>query len=251
MKGGREKGEHAFVDGDFPGMLIDRTGNEVVVVSAVTDCVEHSNRRYRKGVTRGAWHNPLKIGVHASVCMRLNECRDDFSPKATHAGMLRRRPDMDSGKVSMSFQSRDSTFRTAQQLGELFGRIVTLRRSGKLDDAMKLLKDGAVVIFGPLWDTLGRRESSSASILLGSRERVSAYAMFIQHEAEIDELRGDVWKGRDGFRRALELHLEAARLGSDVDAVTRSAIRSLKPRVDLDRLAKMYRIQLDRIVGPT
>ncbi len=151
----------------------------------------------------------------------------------------------------MSFQSRDSTFRTTQQLGELFGRIVTLRRSGKLDDASKILKDGAVVIFGPLWDTLGRRDSSSAAILLGSRERVSAYAMFIQHEAEISELRGDVWKGRDGFRRALELHLEAARLGSEIDAVTRSAIRSLKPRVDLDRLSKMYRIQLDRIAGPT
>ncbi len=151
----------------------------------------------------------------------------------------------------MSFQSRDSTFRTTQQLGELFGRIVGLRRTGRLDEASKMLKDGAVVIFGPLWDTLGRRESSSAAILLGSRERVSAYAMFIQHEAEIDELRGNVWKGRDGFRRALELHLEAGRLGSEIDAVTRSAIRTLKPRVDLDRLSKIYRIQLERIVGPT
>lgn len=151
----------------------------------------------------------------------------------------------------MSFQSRESTFRTTQQLGELFGRIVSLRRAGRLDEASKMLKDGAVVIFGPLWDTLGRRESSSAAILLGSRERVSAYAMFVQHEAEIDELRGDVWKGRDGFRHALELHLEASRLGSDVDTVTRSAIRMLKPRVDLDRLSKLYRIQLERIVGPT
>jgi hypothetical protein len=86
---------------------------------------------------------------------------------------------------------------------------------------------------------------------LGSRERVSAYAMFVQHEAEIDELRGDVRKGRDGFRRALELHLEASRLGPEIDTVTRSAIRTLKPRVDLDRLSKGYRTQLERIVGPT
>jgi hypothetical protein len=151
----------------------------------------------------------------------------------------------------MSIQSRDSTFRTAQQLGELFGRIVSLRRSGKLDEASKLLKDGAVVVFGPLWDSLGRRESYSAAILLGSREKVSAYAMFTQHEAEIDELRSDVWKARDGFRRALELHLEAARLSSELDAVTRAAIRTLKPRVDLDRLSKVYRGQLEKIVGPT
>lgn len=152
---------------------------------------------------------------------------------------------------SMSFLSRDATFRTTQQLGELFARIVGLRRSGKLDDAAKMLQDTGVIIFGPLWDTLGRRDSASAAILLGVRERVSAYAMFIQHQAEIDELRGDVWKGRDGFRRALELHLEAARLGSEVDAVTRSAIRALRPRVDLDRMSKIYRIQLERIVGPT
>lgn len=151
----------------------------------------------------------------------------------------------------MSIQPRDSTFRTTQQLGELFGRIVSLRRSGKLDEASKMLMDGAVVLFGPLWDSLSRRDSSSASILLGSREKVSAYAMFIQHEAEIDELRSNVWKARDGFRRALELHLEAARLGSEIDAVTRAAIRTLKPRVDLDRLSKMYRVQLERIVGPT
>lgn len=151
----------------------------------------------------------------------------------------------------MSFQSRDSTFRTMQQLGELFGRIVGLRRAGKLDEATKLLRDGAIVLFGPMWDSLGRRESSGAAILLGTREKVSAYAMFIQHQAEIDELRSDVWKARDGFRRALELHLEATRLGADVDAATRSAIRMLKPRVDLDRLTKIHRAQLERIVGPT
>jgi hypothetical protein len=151
----------------------------------------------------------------------------------------------------MSFQSRDSTFRTTQQLGELFGRVVSLRRTGKLDDASKLLKDSAVVLFGPLWDSVGRREASGAAILLGTRERVSAYAMFVQHQAEIDELRSDVWKARDGFRRALELHLEALRLGTDIDAVSRAAIRTLKPRVDLDRLSKTYRAQLERIVGPT
>lgn len=156
-----------------------------------------------------------------------------------------------SGQASMSFQSRDSTFRTTQQLGELFGRVVGLRRTGKLDDAAKMLLDGAVVLFGPLWDSLSRRDSSSAAILLGSRERISAYAMFVQHEAEIEELRGHVRKARDGFLRALEVHLEAARLGSEIDAVTRSALRTLKPRVDLDQLPKAYRIQLDRIVGPT
>jgi hypothetical protein len=175
----------------------------------------------------------------------------DISLLAARAGMLQSLPGPTFQIFSMSFQSRDSTFRTTQQLGELFGRVVGLRRTGKLDDATKLLQDGGVVIFGPMWDSLGRRDTASAAILLGSKEKISAYAMFIQHQAEIDELRGDVWKARDGFRRALETHLEASRIGPEVDAVTRSAIRSLKPRVDLDRLPKAYRAQLERIIGPT
>lgn len=40
-----KEGEHAFVDGDVPRVLVDRAGNEVVEVSAVADGVEHSIRR--------------------------------------------------------------------------------------------------------------------------------------------------------------------------------------------------------------
>jgi hypothetical protein len=47
-------------------VLINCTGYEVVVVSAVTDCVEHSILRCRKGNGGRAWHNPLLFGVDAS-----------------------------------------------------------------------------------------------------------------------------------------------------------------------------------------
>lgn len=187
-------------------------------------------------------------GVIGCVCIASGMAPTFLSLRA-HAGMLGGTIGRMSGQASMSFQSRDSTFRTRHH--RACRCVVGLRRTGKLDDAAKMLLDGAVVLFGPLWDSLSRRDSSSAAILLGSRERISAYAMFVQHEAEIEELRGHVRKARDGFRRALEVHLEAARLGSEIDAVTRSALRTLKPRVDLDQLPKAYRIQLDRIVGPT
>jgi hypothetical protein len=54
LEGSSEEGEHSFVDRDFPGVFIDGSGNEVVVVPAVTDCVEHSNRRWRRGNVGGA-----------------------------------------------------------------------------------------------------------------------------------------------------------------------------------------------------
>jgi hypothetical protein len=107
------------------------------------------------------------------VRMRIDSGRIDVSPKSAGAGMLLARPDMPSGKVSMSFQSRDSTFRTTQQLGELFGRIVGLRRAGNLDDASKMLKDGGIVIFCPMWDSI--RGSDVASEYLGSSDTLDTF----------------------------------------------------------------------------
>jgi alpha-ketoglutarate-dependent taurine dioxygenase len=150
----------------------------------------------------------------------------------------------------MSLSQRDLMVRMIQQLAEAFGRVVSLKRAGRLDEAVQLVKETANGLFGPVWDTLQRLEPASAAMMLGSREKVSAYAMLTQHQSELDDLKGDVWKAQAGYRRALELHLEAARLGADVDTATRAAIRTLRPRVDESRLSKSYKVMLDRIAGP-
>lgn len=74
--------------------------------------------------------------------------------------------------------------------------------------------------------------------------------MLAQHRAEIDERRGEWRQARAGFVRALELHLESARLGAEVDVPTRSSIRTLRPRVDPERLSRAYRVILEHIDGP-
>jgi hypothetical protein len=150
----------------------------------------------------------------------------------------------------MSITQRDLMSRMIQQLAEIFGRIVNLRRANRLDEAMLLVNQTAVKLFGPIWPTLERLDSQSAAALLGGREKVSAYAMLAQHRAEIDELRGEWRKARAGFVRALELHLESARLGAEVDVPTRSSIRTLRPRVDPERLSRAYRVILEHIDGP-
>jgi len=150
----------------------------------------------------------------------------------------------------MSITQKDLIVRMIQQLAEVFGRVVGLRRAGRLDEAAELVKATAQNLFGPLWETLQRLDASSAAMMLGSREKVSAAAMITQHWAELDDLRGDVWRAQAGYKRALELHLEAARLGADVDVATRSALRALRPRVDVPKLSKTYQLQLEKIVGP-
>lgn len=150
----------------------------------------------------------------------------------------------------MSLSQRDLMVRMIQQLAEAFGRIVGLKRAGRLDEAVAVLKETANGLFGPVWETLQRLEPASAAMMLATREKVSAYAMLTQHQAELDDLKGDVWKAQSGYRRALELHLEAARLGADVDTATRAAIRTLRPRVDEGRLSRSYKVMLDRVAGP-
>lgn len=150
----------------------------------------------------------------------------------------------------MSLVQKDLMVRMIQQLAEVFGRVVGLKRQGRLDEAEELLRQTSTGLFGPIWDTLERLEPSSATMMLSAREKVSAYAMLTQHAADLDDLRGNVWKGQKGHKRALELHLEAARLGSEVDAATRAAIRTLRGRVDEGRLSKSYKVLLDRIAGP-
>ncbi len=149
----------------------------------------------------------------------------------------------------MSITQRDLMSRMIQQLAEVFGRVVGLRRAGRLDEAVELVQSTANTLFGPLWETLSRLDASSAAMLLGGREKVSACAMLTQHRAELDDLRGEVWKAQAGYRRALELHLEAARLGAEVDVPTRSALKALRPRVDESKLSKSYQLQLERIAG--
>jgi hypothetical protein len=150
----------------------------------------------------------------------------------------------------MSITQKELMLRMIQQLADVFGRVVGLKRQGRLDEAVELVQSTATHLFGPVWDTLSRHDASSASMMLGTREKVSACAMLTQHRAELDDLRGDVWKAQAGYKRALELHLEAARLGADVDVPTRSALKALRPRVDESKLSKSYQMQLERIAGP-
>jgi gentisate 1,2-dioxygenase len=150
----------------------------------------------------------------------------------------------------MSMVQRDVILRMIQQLAEVFSRVAGLKRQGRLDEAGDLLQQTSNQLFGPLWSTLERLEPSTAASLLSSREKLSSYAQIVQHLAELEDARGQVWKAQTGFRRALELHLEAARQCADVDVPTRAAIRMLRPRIEEARLSKAYRVQLERIVGP-
>jgi hypothetical protein len=150
----------------------------------------------------------------------------------------------------MSIVRRDYILRLIEQFAELLGRIIGLRKAGKLDEAEKLASETADGIFGPLRAMIDRVDPSSAAALLGSREKIAVYAALTAEEAEIAASKGNARKAQTSRRRALELFLEASRMGS-LDGASRANLESLRQTVDLERLDDRYRELLARLPSPT
>lgn len=140
----------------------------------------------------------------------------------------------------MSMVERDYILRMIQQLAAALGRILGLKRAGKLDEALAAVRETADGIFGPLLCTLDALDAQSAGSLLGSREKIDAYAALTAEEGAIHELKGAPRRALSAQRRALELYLEAARLGPEISAEARVAIQALRAMVGEDRLAERY-----------
>ena len=150
----------------------------------------------------------------------------------------------------MSVARRDYILRLIEQFAQALARIIGLRKSGKLDEAQKLANETADGIFGSLRLMIDQVDASTAAGLLGTREKIAVYAALTAEEAEITALKGDARKARGRRRRALELYLEASRLG-DLDTHSRANVEVLRQAVDLLQLDARYRELLERLPGQT
>lgn len=141
----------------------------------------------------------------------------------------------------MGMMERDYILRMIQQLAQALGRILGLKRAGKLEEAEKALRETADGIFGPMLRTLDAIDAQSAASLLGNREKIEAYAALTAEEASIHALKGNARRASAGERRALQLYLEAVILGPETSEETGAAIAALRGKVDESRLAPRYR----------
>jgi hypothetical protein len=146
----------------------------------------------------------------------------------------------------VSIAQRDYIMRLIAQFAQVLGRLLGLRKAGKLDEAEKLVEETANGIFGSLRSMLDQVDASSAAGLLGGRDKVLVYAALTAEEAEIAAARGQTRKASAQRRRAIELYLEASRLG-DLDAAARDRITELRQTVPTDELEERYRELLERL----
>jgi hypothetical protein len=140
----------------------------------------------------------------------------------------------------MSMFEQDYVLVMVQQLARAVARIAGFKTTGHLEEALLAVRETAEGIFGTLLRTLDVVDAQSAARLLGSREKIEAYARLTAEEASIHDLAGDATRARSGERRALLLYLEAAILSRTPDADARAAIGALRRTVDERQLPPRY-----------
>ena len=140
----------------------------------------------------------------------------------------------------MSMLQRDYVLRAIQQLARAIGRILGLKRAGKLDEALEAVSVTADEIFGTMRTTLDAIDPQSAARLLASHERIEAYALLTAEEASILELMGDEPRAKSGHRRALSLYLEAVLMDGKISDNASAAIAELRRTVDASKLPQRY-----------
>ncbi|EYF02549.1 hypothetical protein [Chondromyces apiculatus] len=140
----------------------------------------------------------------------------------------------------MSVRQRDYILRMIDRLAQSIGRVIFARKAGKHEEAAMLLKETADGVFGPMRSMLDKLDATSAAMLLGSVEKVTAYALILSEDALNREAVRDP-RAAAGHLRALEVYLEAARLTADLPPSVLGAIAALRDRVDLPRLPLAYR----------
>lgn len=140
----------------------------------------------------------------------------------------------------MGMLERDYVLRAIQQLAQAIGRILGLKRAGRLEEALAEVGVAADAIFGTLRSALDAIDPQSAARLLASREKIEAYAMLTAEEASIRRLMGEAAQAARGELRALSLYLEAVLMDGDVRDAN-AAIAELRRTVDETRLPQRYR----------
>ena len=144
----------------------------------------------------------------------------------------------------MAYVQRDYVLRLIERLARAIGRIVGLKRSGQLDEALQEVGEAADDILGPLRRTLELVDPQSAVKLLSDRDMIEAYARLTAEEASIHALRGDAPLARARALRALALLLEAQIQGHSLSGDATTVIAELRPQVDEAQLPECYRALL-------
>lgn len=138
-----------------------------------------------------------------------------------------------------SVVDKDYVLRLARQIAELLARALALTGKGRKDEGLEVLERGCAELLGVELTALLWLDSRSAADVLGSVERIEAFAALVEAAAQVHARGGDEAGAQSRRQHALELYLEAA-IRSPGRAL-RPEVRALAATVPADRLPERYR----------
>ena len=85
----------------------------------------------------------------------------------------------------MAFREKDYLKRQLAELARVLARVLGLRESGRIDEALEELEKGAATTLGVGYAPLGSVDVATAVALLRTRELAEAYAQLLEANAEL------------------------------------------------------------------
>jgi hypothetical protein len=131
----------------------------------------------------------------------------------------------------MSGFREDYIERMIQKLVEALAAILKAGKARKTDEALELLQQTSLSLFGMEYRMLITIDAGSVAGLLGHPEKIKALAKLVSTEAELLEQRGDSEGAAHRLGHALALLREARRRRSAPDPETEELLRGLEDRL--------------------
>lgn len=132
--------------------------------------------------------------------------------------------------------TRDYVMRMVKQLAGALGRIMGLRKAGRLEEALVALGETERDVLGDAADLVGKVDPETAARLLGSKESVLMYAEVLAERADIQEAQGHAEAASRGRARSLQMCLESRGMGTASDGKLREVVARVRPHVNAETL---------------
>lgn len=141
-------------------------------------------------------------------------------------------------------QREDYMSRQIRAIAAMLARIIGLRLEGQLEEAGSELKRAYGLLLGPEGGSLRRVDAGTAATILGSPDKIVAFASLLSEEAAQES---DAARCGSLRRQALALGIEAARRDRQNEAVAGFLV-GLAPLVDRGEIAPADRLVLEEIL---
>lgn len=144
---------------------------------------------------------------------------------------------------------RDYIERLIEQCAAFLSRILQLRRAGQMNSALRVVRDAADQLLGPLRPLLERLDAGSAVDVAGrfERDRIPMYAALLGEEGLIHQERGDSARAYLCCRRSLEFYAAVSLAGARLAESDLERIAVLTTAMDVEQLDARYCSEIERL----